>query len=447
MAQGRQNGVMGKLPGWLGRLALGKTAQAAYLSLFDQGVISLSNFLATIYLARQVSAVELGIYAVGFSLLRFVRAVQEGLIVQPLNTFGAGMEREDFRGYLSKTLLFQLFFGVFSAGAALLVGSLLVALGSDTAGPAVMRLWFVFITWPLYEFFRRVFYTRGELGRAAVLSTITNLVRFGVMLWLAGEGRLSGSAGMDAIGWGALAGLPFGLWGVRKYLGGQIDWASIKVVWAKNWGFGRWMLGALLANFVALEVFPLVVAGVIGYAAAGVYRALENLVAAVHVILRAMDTFITPYAARAYQHDGQERLRLILRRTYLFSGVPIGLILIAAVVFSSPLLELLYGDAYLGAQDGLIWLSVFYLLWYAYWPVQSALKAIKRSRPVFNANLAAIVCMFTLGLAALHIWGLKGAFIGQSLNALVVNLVLWRAWVKFRNNANEGEVPGVTGIN
>jgi Na+-driven multidrug efflux pump len=121
-----------------------------------------------------------------------------------------------------------------------------------------------------------------------------------------------------------------------------------------------------------------------------------------------------------------------VRRAYLLGGIPIIGILVAAVVFTEPLLKLLYDETYLNTQSGIIWLSLFYLLWYAYWPIQSALKAIKRSKPVFSANLAAIVCMFTLGLLAIHAWGLNGAFIGQALNALITNLILWRAWLQVK---------------
>ena len=202
------------------------------------------------------------------------------------------------------------------------------------------------------------------------------------------------------------------------------------------------MLGALLANFVALEVYPMVVAGMISFAAAGAYRALENLVAAVHVILRAMDTFITPYTAKAYDSSGSKHLYKIVRRAYILGGIPIILILVGAVVFTEPLLKLLYNETYLNTQSGIIWLSLFYLLWYTYWPIQSALKAIKRSRPVFNANIAAIICMFTLGLLAIRTWGLLGAFIGQGLNALIANIILWRAWLKVKKEEPAQQVVG-----
>lgn len=442
MAADRHNQRFPQLPDWLQLWVFNRTARHAYLSLFDQGVISLSNFLAAVFLARQVSATEFGIYAVGFGLLRFVRAVQEGVLVQPLNTFGAGMKPEAFQRYLTSTLLSQSVLAALTSLGALGAGSLLTAWGSGTAGLALSRLWFVFIAWPLQELLRRAFYTRGEVGKAALLSTLANLARFGVLIRWAAKGTLTGSAGMDAIGLGALAGLAFGLWAAKGYFTTSLRWQEIKAAWTQNWVFGRWMLGALLANYVALEVYPLVVAGMVSFAASGAYRALENLVAPVHVILRAMDTLITPYAARAYQNAGRQQLNRIVRRAYWIGGVPILLILSSALLFTEPLLNLLYGSAYLETRSGILWLSLFYLLWFAYWPVQSALKAIQRPRPVFTANLAAIGCMFTLGLLAIRAWGLNGAFIGQALNALVVNLILWRSWLKDRHEVKaEQEFP------
>ncbi|MEN8241518.1 MAG: lipopolysaccharide biosynthesis protein [Chloroflexota bacterium] len=432
MAPSKLEKLLSRLPSWAQKWVFGKTAHRAYLSLFDQGVISISNFLATVYLLRVTSATEVGIYAVGFSIMRFVRAVQEGLIVQPVNTFGASMEKKDFQRYLGSTLLSQLGLTAVVSGGALLFGWLLTVWGNDTAGPALFNLWFVLITWPLQEFIRRAFYTRGDVHLAAGISTVSNLARFGVMIWISSQGILTGSAGMNAIGWGAVAGLLFGALGAREYFTLRLKWEEIKSTWLENWKFGKWMLGALLSNFVALEVYPLVVTGMISFAATGVYRALENLVAAVHVILRAMDTFITPYTARAYASSGRKHLFRIVRRAYLLGGIPIILILIGAVVFTDPLMELLYAETYPHAQSGIIWLSLFYLLWYTYWPIQSALKALKRSRPVFNANLAAIISMFTLGLLAIRAWGLNGAFIGQGLNALIANIILWRAWLKVK---------------
>ena len=51
----------------------GSGARAGYLAAIDQGMISLANFIATLILARNGSPTELGVYGVGFTLLRLVR--------------------------------------------------------------------------------------------------------------------------------------------------------------------------------------------------------------------------------------------------------------------------------------------------------------------------------------------------------------------------------------
>jgi hypothetical protein len=109
----------------------GSGARAGYLAAVDQAVISLANFLATLILARNVSPTELGIYGVGFTALRLVRAVQEGLTIQPLNTFGPGMEPEQFRRYASATTLIQVGLALVFSAAAAAGGYILTVFGND----------------------------------------------------------------------------------------------------------------------------------------------------------------------------------------------------------------------------------------------------------------------------------------------------------------------------
>ena len=189
-------------------------------------------------------------------------------------------------------------------------------------------------------------------------------------------------------------------------------------------------MGGSLANWVASELYPLLAAGLISFAAAGAYRALQNLVAPVHVLLRATDTFFTPRAAKLYHREGFKGLGRMLRIIYLVAGVPILGLLIIASLFPEPLLQLLYGETYLTYSSGLFLMAIYYGLWYAYWPLQAALKAIRVTRPIFIANGLAIVLMFSVGVLAILRWDVYGAIAGQALNALVIGIVLWVAWIK-----------------
>jgi O-antigen/teichoic acid export membrane protein len=313
-----------------------------------------------------------------------------------------------------------------SSASAAFVGWLLTTLGNDVAGPTLFSLWFVFFTWQPQEFIRRAFYTRGEIQSAVLNTTVSSIVRL-VALWLYDrQSVLSGQAGMHAIAWGALVATVLGFWQARRYWTIR-DLYPIRAG-LSNWNFGRWVLGGTLANWFALEVYPIITAGLISFAAAGAYRALQTVVAPVHVLLRAIDTLLTPRIALLYHRTGHHGISRALKLIYLVSGIPILGILILASLFPEPILQFIYGDTYLEFQPGLIIMAIFYGLWFAYWPLQSAFKAIRLTIPLFIANIASIASMFTIGIWAIHRWGLYGTIMGQALNAFIISLVLWITW-------------------
>jgi O-antigen/teichoic acid export membrane protein len=412
------------------KLFSGQGAREGYLATIDQGLISLANFLATVILARYVSPTELGVYGVGFTTLRLARAVQEGITIQPMNTFGATMDQDAFKRYASATTIIQVVLAVASAAVVALAGWVVTITGNDTAGPALFSLWTAFLWWQLQEYLRRMMYTRGNIFGAVVNTALANGVRLGLLILWSREGTLTGTGGLTAIGLGSLVALIPGVWQTRGYWTRHI--ASLAKTWQRNWNFGRFMLGATLSNWISVEFYPVLTAGLISFAAAGAYRAIQNLVQPVQLLLRAIDAFLTPRAAKIYHHHGHPGLGNLLRKTYLIFVGPVFGLLAFAIVFRVPLLKLLYGETYLPYANGVILMAIFYALWFAYWPLQTAMKAMHSSRPIFVANITAIVVMFTVGIWFINQWGVYGTMAGQALNALIVACIHFAAWRTLR---------------
>ncbi len=402
------------------------SALQGYLAAFDQGAISLTNFAASIILARAISPTEFGMYGVGFLLLLLIRAVQEGFTVQPLNAIGPTLEGDAYRRYASSTAVLQLMLSVLTALGALGLGWVLTATGNDVAGPTVSAMAFVGSTWQVQEFLRRGLYARGRVGAALLNTGLASLVRLAVLGLMACGGGLSARAGLDAIAYGSLAAGVVGVIQIRE------SWTraglDVRGVLRTNWSFGRWVSGGSIANWAALEIYPILSAGMISFAAAGAFRALQNLVAPIHVLLRTIDTFLTPRAARRFKLGGWGGLRALLSRVDWLSVLPAIALLAGVSLFSAPLMRLLYGEKYAGYSGMLPLLALAYMLWFAYAPLQACFKAIPWTRPVFLANALATLSIFTLGLLAIHSFGLAGAVGGQALNGLLIGAVLWLAW-------------------
>ena len=417
----------------------GRTANNGKYAAIDQGVISLSNFAASILLARYVSPTELGVYTIGFLAIYFMRGIQNGIIIQPLNTYGAGKSEEAFRPYFSTVALFQAGIGIGASISAALLGWLLISLGNDTLGPTIFVLWFSFLTWQLQEFFRRAFYTRGEVSKAVWISVAMNATRLGLILLLIRLDRLSGWAGLNAIGWGSLAASIVGFLMARSYI--TTRGLDLPGVWKENWQFGRWILGTSIADWFVVDFYPIMMAGMISFAAAGVYQALQNLVAPIHVLLRAIDTYATPILAKTYDQAGLAKFERYLRLIFLIAGIPVVILLILVMIFAPQLLFLLKGDTYLPYADGIYVMALFYFFLFINRPLQLAFRAVRKGKQVFFANILAAVSMFTIGIWLIRRAGLYGGIGGQALNAFLISEFLLIAYLRWRKKEVSKTLP------
>ncbi len=403
----------------------------------DQGVISAANFAASILLTALVSPTELGAYVIGFLAIYFVRAIQNGIIVQPLNTYGAGKSTDTFKAYFTAAAIHQLILSTLTAIVSATLGWILTQLGNDTLGPTIFVLWFCFFTWQLQEFIRRAFYTRGEVHKAVWISLSANLVRLGLILVLSRLNQITGLTGLNAIGWGSLVASLIGLWLAKDYFTRQFQ--SPFEAWRENWQFGRWILGASLADWVVVDLYPIIVAGMISFAATGVYQTLQNLVAPIHVLLRAMDTFVTPILAKTFDQSGPAKVNRVLKLIYLVAGIPVIGLLVVVLIFTPQLLFLLKGDTYLPYAQGIYPMAFFYIFLFINRPLQMVFRAVRQGKQVFWANILAAASMFTVGIWLINRWGVYGAIGGQALNAIIISLVLFVAWRNYMQLNKGGE--------
>ena len=405
---------------------LGAGARSGYLSAADQSIISVTNFAASLMLARQVNVTEFGVYGVGFTLVSLVEAFQEGLIIQPLNTFGAALGLEDFRRYASLSLLLQVGLIGLASLLAALIGWVLFATGNVVAGRTILALSWVGATWQLQKFLRRMFYTRGQLRVAITNTVLTSTVRIVALVWLGNHTVVTGITGLNAIAIGTLTGTLLGLWHGRRYWTWRFP--AVREIIVRDFKFGRWVTGGTVSNWMTLQFYPVLVAWLTSFASAGAYRAIQNLVAPVHLLLYATDTFLVPRTAKQFVDIGRESLDRTINLIYIFIGIPVIGLLILVSIFAVPLLRLLYGETYVAYAKGVPLMALFYFLWYLYWPLQIGFKAIRQTRPIFIANLLAIFSMLTIGIALIYRWDVYGTLAGQILSALIVAIILGFAW-------------------
>ena len=187
---------------------------AHVLALADQGVVSAASFLTTVIIGRWTNASQLGIYAIGISVLASSYTIQGSLITlpysiqrhRPLGTpaehAGSSLAHSGLLAAAATIVLMVTALGLFASGAQ----PELTAITWALAGVMPFAL--------LREFGRRYAFTHLQLAQALVLDVAVAVIQLSILGWLGWTGRMSAvtafgaigvSCGLASIGWFYLA--------------------------------------------------------------------------------------------------------------------------------------------------------------------------------------------------------------------------------------------------
>src|SRR4051794_21937797 len=133
------------------RWTLGKS----FWGLSDQAVVSASNFLTLVFLARSVAPREFGIFVVVYTILLFANNLQVSAVTRPLNVLGAPLSDESFRVYSAYAATGQLILATVLAGLALGGAGIAYYFGSSVFS-LLVALSIALFAWQMQEFVRQV---------------------------------------------------------------------------------------------------------------------------------------------------------------------------------------------------------------------------------------------------------------------------------------------------
>lgn len=374
---------------------LGAAAQIArrwkgriFFAFADQGLVSAANFLLTILYAWWLPLDDFGRYVVVWTVALFVEAIQVSLIVDSLpaivSRYGRRNTRIDAAAFWV-VAAYSLATSLLLAGAGLIVSGPYPAL----AGP----LFVLAIVNPLqrfYLFLRRLCYIRDRqavAAAAALAYALASVAGFGVLAFM---DAISVDAALALIGVGATAAC---VTAIAAGVGRRMTLQPVTVVWlaSRIWDTGRWLTPAAVVSWIInWGIFPLA-AALSGASAAGIIRALQNLLTPILQFNAALHLAILPRIAdRVADHGVPYARRFALRATAAFAGTV--LIYCAIILATAPfILPLLYGKPEITASASLLWPLALAMLCEASRAASSmSLLAMRRTRIVFVARLISL---------------------------------------------------------
>jgi O-antigen/teichoic acid export membrane protein len=392
---------------------------AAIWGLLDQALLSATNFLTFVLIARSLEPADFGVFVLAYSALMVANSLQTALITQPHNVLAAASRGGDYVRYTSTTVLTQF---VFSGACGLVI--LVAGVASAVAGYGFAQLLFALlpaiVAWQLQELGRRILYTEGRLSAVFVNDAISyggQLIAIVVLFY----GRwLSGPTALYALAATSAAAAAVAAWQLRPSLRPILATDLVR----QQWRFGKWLVASAVLGHASPQIYLLLTAGLVGFASTGALKAAQTAMGPTRILLLTLEAVTTPRAARIYAAEGSAALRAYVAFLYLSTFLPMG-IYCAIVTFSSDaFMRLFYGQQYESYGWVATYTAVAYFVAYLAAPASIGVRARGQTVMIFRANVAAAAVGLTLGVFLVWTLGLLGAALGSIGNAIVFSLVL-----------------------
>jgi O-antigen/teichoic acid export membrane protein len=421
-------------------------ARKGGLAVLDQALISGSNFVISVLLARWLMPDQYGAYAVAFGIYVMLTLVYQSLVLEPMGVFGGSIFRSRLRGYLRSLVSMH---GAFSVAiCSALVIAWAVAHHQDAGGALTGALAGVAIASPcllLLALARRTFYVELSPAPAAIGAFIYSTVVLAGLYFVFQHGLLSPFVAFLLIGGGALVTAVVLMVALRFSLSGSGRALPFRETWCRHWRYGRWALAGCVAGWLPSYIYYPLLSSFKGMAESGQLKALMNLTMPFEQTKGALIMLFLPYAARVMEQQGKAGTRILGIRLTLLS-VCLAIAYWAVIIpLHKPVFHILYSGRYMEVAYLLPALAFGQIFWSGTFGPSVALRAMESPASVFAALGFATVASVMIGVPATWAFGLKGAIWGSNMADIFSLVALF--WVVRRKLSTHGsaDLPSHSG--
>lgn len=395
----------------------GGVPRRALWSFIDQILVSGVNVLTTILLVRALGLHGFGIYSMIMIGVQFLSTIQAAVILAPMMSLFDQRGNVSQSSYLSAVLLHQLSISVIA------VAALFLASYSPYVSESLVPIHFglaaaLAVTTQLQDLSRRFFYVTERPAHAF----LSDLIAYGSRLLLLVALALGSTLTLNQV-WMVTIGTSVAalLLMVPDLLRLDFSRPAIEAVTRSHKKIGGWLLGSSVIGWLSeSSFFFLVIGTVLGPAQLGGARAVQSLIHVVNLLLQALENFVPSTAAKSWLSGGAKFLLGYVTRMSLLGAAAIAVTTMLLMIFSNPLMLLIYERTFPDQVAILAILGAYYALGHVVTIVFAGLRAVGVMRAAFWTQvIIGAVSVAVAWLAAKYL-----GIIGILATLLLVRLAL-----------------------
>ena len=403
--------------------ALAKVRGGRELSgLLDQALVSGSNFVTNVILARSLGVSGYGVFALSWVTVLFVASLQWAFIVSPMMSVGPKQQPPDRPRYYGAVLVHEVGFAV-AGGIAVLIALRFVF--AHHPGWVVhglgLPLAFATLAYLLQDFIRRYFFSAHRSRLALVSDAISYLTQLPIILWMSRRPHFTASAALWVIAATSLVSFIVSAFWFEPV---RFKLDSIREVFVRHWKISRWLAPAAFMQWSSANLFAMAAPLYYGAAAAGILRAAQNIIGVAHIWFLGLDNVVSAEAARRMHKSGLDSAMHYIRQIIIRWGLVTLVFVSTVALFPRYWLNLVYGPRYAAYGHILQLYAAMYLIVFFAGPIRAALQAMEFTAPIFwSYSLMTVFSLLFAGPFAKRL-GLTGVMLGMIATQVLFQSVI-----------------------
>ena len=402
---------------------INKLKNKKLLVLFDQILVSGSNFLLGILLARNLGMNIFGEFSFIWLIVLFFSSIQLALIISPILTHATKKSNyiQDF--YLTNFIYFQLFFSFL---CLLILISIYKVSDYIDFGINLKNINIFVLTTILaflsQDFIRRYYIIKNKYFTLLSLDIVAYLGQLLVILILIFNTKLSLENLFITISLSFFTSYIIGLILTKRK---KIKLNYARKIFKRNWSFSQWLVYSSLLQWGTGNLFIIMAGTLLGPWAVGVIRIMQNTMGLFNVLFIFLENVLPINFANIFKKYGFIKMYEYYKLK-LIQSILIMIALISIIFFiSDEIVSLLYGNEYLQYSYLLIGYFVIYMFLYLNILQRILIRTVEKTKIILFSYVISSIFSIFFSTYFISKYGINGVIYGTIITQILILIIIY----------------------
>ena len=388
------------------------------ITLFDQIIVSGSNFLISILILRYLGIEEFGIFSFFWLIILFIGSIQQSLIISPLFSNAPKYKLSNLNLFYGNIFIQQITLIIITILAFYLFTKLFTLVSSEyDLVKYFYALSMLIVFFQLYNFFRRLHYSRDLFFNIFIIDLIIYLIFFVIVIYCNLDNSLNLLIVLKIFTFIFILGtlLSFNLYKYLKFKK-KLFFKIIK----ENWSISSWLVLSNIIQWFSANLWLINIGLILGPFYLGVIRACQTILNISNLLFQTLENLYAQKISVILQNHGKLKMNNYITKLNL-NGLLLTILLSLIIFFASePLLKIFYGEEVSRFKHILSILAFMIPLNFLNYLIPYGLRALKKTFPIFLSYLSTSIIALLFSKLIIEKYEIIGFLFGVYLTQIII---------------------------